>query len=129
MSGNFAIKGGGVGRLMANAILNFHFDYLNPSLTESEEKAHSVNENGLFLTLGSGTSSARNENLRPLLNRNIPLISGKNGLRNPSLSTIIVLNHCIVFFSLTSFFPGVSVCINNIPCRSISYNANFLMQW
>ena len=33
MSGNFAIKGeGGVGRLMANAILNFHFDYLNPSL-------------------------------------------------------------------------------------------------
>ena len=39
MSGNFAIKGGGgggVGRLMANAILNFHFDYLNPSLTGEE---------------------------------------------------------------------------------------------
>ena len=37
MSGNFAIKGGGeggVGRLMANAILNFHFDYLNPSLSQ-----------------------------------------------------------------------------------------------
>ena len=33
MSGNFAIKGGGVGRLMANAILNFHFDFLNPSLS------------------------------------------------------------------------------------------------
>ena len=32
MSGNFAIKGGGVGRLMANAILNFHFDFLHPSL-------------------------------------------------------------------------------------------------
>ena len=35
MSGNFAIKGGGgggVGRLMANAILNFHFDYLHTSL-------------------------------------------------------------------------------------------------
>ena len=30
----------------------------------------------LFLTLGSGTSSARNENLRPLLT-NIPLISEK----------------------------------------------------
>ena len=29
MSGNFA-----VGRLMANAILNFHFDYLKPSLTQ-----------------------------------------------------------------------------------------------
>ena len=42
----------------------------------------SVSENGLFLTLGSGTSSAQNENLRPLLNRNIPLISGKYGLRN-----------------------------------------------
>ena len=28
-----AIKGG-VGRLMANAILNFHFDYLNPSLID-----------------------------------------------------------------------------------------------
>ena len=33
MSGNFAIKGGGVGPLMANAILNFHFDYLTPSLS------------------------------------------------------------------------------------------------
>ena len=32
MSGNFAIKGGGVGPLMANAILNFHFDFLTPSL-------------------------------------------------------------------------------------------------
>ena len=36
----------------------------------------------LFLTFGSGTSSALNENLRPLSNTNIPLISGKNGLRN-----------------------------------------------
>ena len=36
----------------------------------------------LFLTLGSGTSSARKENLRPLLNTNIPLISGKYSLRN-----------------------------------------------
>ena len=27
--------GGGVGRLMANAILNFHFDFLKPSLTWS----------------------------------------------------------------------------------------------
>ena len=26
------LRGGGAGRLMANAILNFHFDYLNPSL-------------------------------------------------------------------------------------------------
>ena len=35
MSGNFAIKGGGVGRLMANAILNFHFDYLHTSLNNT----------------------------------------------------------------------------------------------
>ena len=44
MSGNFAIKGGGgggVGRLMANAILNFHFDFLHPSLTQK-----SYNEDG-----------------------------------------------------------------------------------
>ena len=34
MSGNSAIKGGGGGgRLMANAILNFHFDYLHTSLS------------------------------------------------------------------------------------------------
>ena len=32
-----AIKGGGGGgRLMANAILNFHFDYLNPSLRNNQ---------------------------------------------------------------------------------------------
>ena len=35
MSGNFAIKGGGVGPLMANAILNFHFDYWHTSLTST----------------------------------------------------------------------------------------------
>ena len=28
-----AIKGGGVGRLMANAILNFHFDFPGTSLS------------------------------------------------------------------------------------------------
>ena len=40
MSGNFAIKGGGgAGPLMANAILIFHFDFLNPSLTETEAPA------------------------------------------------------------------------------------------
>ena len=33
MSGNFAIKGGGGGRLMANAILNFHFDFPPTSLS------------------------------------------------------------------------------------------------
>ena len=33
MSGNFAIKGGGVRRLMANTILNFHFDFPHPSLS------------------------------------------------------------------------------------------------
>ena len=34
MSGNFAIQGGGegVGPLMANAILNFHFDFPHTSL-------------------------------------------------------------------------------------------------
>ena len=31
------LRGGGVGRLMANAILNFHFDYLNPSLIENAQ--------------------------------------------------------------------------------------------
>ena len=50
--------------------------------TENEEAVILVSEDGLFLTLGSGTSSARNENLRPLLSTNIPLISGKYGLRN-----------------------------------------------
>ena len=34
MSGNFAIKGGGVGPLMANAILNFHFDFPHTSLIQ-----------------------------------------------------------------------------------------------
>ena len=34
MLGNFpGGGGGGVGPLMANAILNFHFDFLTPSLT------------------------------------------------------------------------------------------------
>ena len=51
-------------------------------LFESKEEVILVCENDLFLTLGSGTSSAQNENLRPLLYTNIPLISGKYGIRN-----------------------------------------------
>ena len=47
MSGNFAIKGGGgVGPLMANAILNFHFDYLTTSL--SDPKATSQKKNNFW---------------------------------------------------------------------------------
>ena len=43
MSGNFAIKrGGGVGRLMANAILNFHFDFLHTSLIFFDDLAHKI---------------------------------------------------------------------------------------
>ena len=36
----------------------------------------------LFFTYRMGTSNARNKNLRPLFNTNIPPISGKYGLRN-----------------------------------------------
>ena len=52
-----------------------------------------VSESGLFFTLGSGTSRARNKNLRPLLNRNIPLTSGKYGLRNhfQSLESVFLM--------------------------------------
>ena len=41
---------------------------------------------------GSGTSTALNENLRPLLYRNIPVISGKYGLSD-------TFDHWKVFFS------------------------------
>ena len=52
-----------------------------------------VSESGLFFTLSSGTSRARNKNLRPLLNRNIPLTSGKYGLRNhfQSLESVFLM--------------------------------------
>ena len=40
ISGNFAIKGGGVGPLMANAILNFHFDFPHPSLNDEKYKSY-----------------------------------------------------------------------------------------
>ena len=39
---------------------------------ESEEKVILLSENDLFFTLGSGTSSAWNENLEPLLNTITP---------------------------------------------------------
>ena len=56
MSGNFAIKGGGVGRLMANAILNFHFDFLNPSLIRSQDQKTET-RCLVFTTLELGASS------------------------------------------------------------------------
>ena len=48
----------------------------------SEKKVLLVSENDLFLTLGLGTFSAWNENLRSLLNTNISLNNGKYGIRN-----------------------------------------------
>ena len=51
-------------------------------MLKSEEKAILESDGGLFLTLGSGTSSAQNENLKPLFITNIPIISGNYGLRN-----------------------------------------------
>ena len=59
------------------------------NMHQEKKKLPMVNFLDLFLTFGSDTSSAQNKNLRPLLNRNIPLISGKYGLRN----------HWKVFFS------------------------------
>ena len=35
------LRGGGVGPLMANAILNFHFDFLTPSLIRNEKRMYS----------------------------------------------------------------------------------------
>ena len=60
----------GIGYVSIEVVLDFR--------TESEEKPKMT----LFLTFGSGTSSAQNKNLRPLLYTNIPLISGKYGIRN-----------------------------------------------
>ena len=42
MSGNLCHEGGGVGRLMANAILNFHFDYPHTSLSHQVVGAQSA---------------------------------------------------------------------------------------
>ena len=50
--------------------------------SESEEKPPFQLKKWLFLTFWMGTSNARNKNLRPLFNTNIPPISGKYGLRN-----------------------------------------------
>ena len=36
------LRGGGVGRLMANAILNFHFDFLHPSLIPNLQDCPSI---------------------------------------------------------------------------------------
>ena len=68
--------------LISHLLINVQTTMMIIARTESEEKALLVGESGLFLTLGSGTSSARNKNLRPLINRNISLISGKYDLRN-----------------------------------------------
>ena len=50
-----AIKGGGVGPLMANAILNFHFDYLTPSLRDIVSKRRRSIENEDFADMSGET--------------------------------------------------------------------------
>ena len=58
------------------------FVFTGSARIEKEEKVILVSENDLFLTLGLGTSSAQNKNLRPLLNANTTLFSGKYCLKN-----------------------------------------------
>ena len=85
--------------------------------TESEEKVILVSENDLFLTLGLGTSNARNKNLRPLFYRNIPLISGKYGLRNhfwPLESRFLMRKiEKKIDFLRTLFFPDFDPLASN----------------
>ena len=56
MSENFAIKWGvgGVGRLMANAILNFHFDYWHTSLRWELWHCHSPTTKMKIYEWGAG---------------------------------------------------------------------------
>ena len=90
--------------------------------------------NYLFLTHGSGTSSGRNENRRPLLNTNIPLIrkyGGKCGLRT-------TFDHWIVFswgtmrknrFSQNSRFWGLGFLIYTLSCANLKKIPPWKIQW
>ena len=60
--------------------LSNEFSLATYNVTFHQKRASNLDD--LFLTPGSGTSSAWNENLRPLLNTNIRLIIRKYGLRN-----------------------------------------------
>ena len=86
--------------------------------SESEEKSLFKLKKGLFLTFRMGTSNARNKNLRPLFNTNIPPISGKYGLRNHfwSLESGFLMRKREEndFFSKSAYFPILSFWILNV---------------
>ena len=71
-----------------------------------------------MLALEMGTSNARNKNLRPLFNTNIPPISGKYGLRNHfwSLESGFLMRKREEndFFSKTAQLPILSFWILNV---------------
>lgn len=89
-----------------------------PSLNIPNWSVHFKVKKGLFLTFRMGTSNARNKNLRPLFNTNIPPISGKYGLRNHFWS----LESCFLmrkreendFFSKSAKDPILSFWILNV---------------
>ena len=58
MSGNFAIKGGG--GLMANAFLNFHFDFLNTSLIQNTK--YKLTNNKFTLQVSNDVRQIWNQN-------------------------------------------------------------------
>ena len=72
----------------------------------------------LFLTFRMDTSNARNKNLRPLFNTNIPPISGKYGLRNHfwSLESGFLMRKREEndFFSKSAKLPILSFWILNV---------------
>ena len=87
-------------------------------LTTETTNFSTRSQEGLFLTFRMGTSNARNKNLRPLFNTNIPPISGKYGLRNHfwSLESGFLMRKREEndFFSKSAKLPILSFWILNV---------------
>ena len=118
--------------------LRFSFRALEVPESRVRKRPLSLTKMTFSLALGSGTSIARNENLRPLLNTNIPLISGKYGLRNhfwPLESRFLMSNSEKNAFFSKSFHGPILIFWNLILytflCTKIkkNYHGQYFFSW
>ena len=108
-------------KCISSSFVHFRKPRILITSSESEEKATFTFYSCCFLILRSDASRARNQNLRPLFNTNIPPISGNYCLRNhfwPLESGFLMTLFILPIRKLKVMFKWYEVVTTGQPCKT-----------
>ena len=123
------LRGGGGGgrRLMANTILNFHFDYWNTSLSLNQEACH-IKCDLRWRTTSSFTSHNFNTFTSNLSSLSIDLFVKwiKDDFRKSKTRTLFLLLLVLLCVTLNSMFKDKPNCFNTYVKLKLEFFCPFL---